>query len=187
MRTILKGTLLGSVIIYAWMTISWMFIPWHAKMFEHFKSDASVTTSILRNVDKGGVYQISPIMETKEEGKKAVSKRPIYMMAVVDLEMNEARMPAMYIYAFFNQLVVAFFFTLFTKLARIGSYIGRLLFVMGLAFSAIIMVLVPFWNWWQFPPIFIGIHALDLMIGWLLAGLAIAAVTRRANHVVSLQ
>ena len=185
MAVILKGTVLGAVIIFAWMAISWMFIPWHHQMFDHFKSEAGVTTAILRNIDKSGIYQISPIME--KEGTKSSSKKPFYMMAIVNLDQSDGRVALAYIYGFFNQVAVAFFFTLFTKMARIGSYAGRVLFVVGLSFAGMLMGLLPFWIWWQFPIHFIGVHALDLGIGWFLAGLAIAFVTKRANHVVSLQ
>ena len=194
MKTIIKGTILGAIIAYAWMTFSWMGLTfWHEKSFEHFKSEAGVTTAILRNIDKGGVYIMFPQEEgiKKGDGKKTsheqadlkkappATKRPLFMMAAVDLNPMDHPMPLLCVYSFLSHLIVAFFFTLFTKVAALRSYFGRLCFITGMSIAGSIMVLSPFWIWWRLSPIFIGMQALDFVIAWFLAGLAIAAVVKR--------
>ena len=38
------------------------------------------------------------------------------------------------------------------------------------------MILVPFWNWYGFPPEFTLGQTIEHVVGWFLAGIALAAI-----------
>ena len=44
-----------------------------------------------------------------------------------------------------------------------------------------IMILVPYWNWYGFPPDFTLGQIIEHAVGWLLAGIALAAMVRPAT------
>jgi hypothetical protein len=48
--------------------------------------------------------------------------------------------------------------------------------ILGLLAS--IMTLVPYWNWYGFPPDFTLAQIIEHTVGWLLAGVALAAIVR---------
>jgi Flp pilus assembly protein TadB len=58
------------------------------------------------------------------------------------------------------------------------GFLGRLLLVTGLGFFAWLVAYVPLWNWYGFPPAYTMGAFVELVVGWALAGLAIAWLVR---------
>lgn len=62
---------------------------------------------------------------------------------------------------------------------RVGaSYWTRVAIVTLLGIFAFVTVIVPYWNWYSFPADFVTSEAIEHAVGWLLAGLALAAIVR---------
>lgn len=192
MGVIIKGTIVGAIIAYIWGMVSWMVIPWHSKTFETFKSEASVQTTILRNIESSGIYIMPSPKNYKHEseevfdGRKSMPKSQIVMFAAINKDRAHAMTPMSFVYAFLTQMIIAFFLTWLTKATELRRYISRLFFIIGVTLTGGLMVYLPFWTWWQFPSLFVGVNLLDLLITWFLAGLAIAAFTKRHTQVVGL-
>ena len=70
-------------------------------------------------------------------------------------------------------LVAAFMLTLV-----VGSYGKRVLFVALLGLIAWLSINVSDWNWYRFPTSFVLGEGIDQIVGWLLAGLAMAKIVR---------
>src|SRR5262249_32821312 len=61
------------------------------------------------------------------------------------------------------------------------NYWGRVAFVTMLGIFGFIMVNIPYWNWYGFPTDFTAGQGIDHVVGWLLAGLVLAAIVRPAG------
>jgi hypothetical protein len=59
-----------------------------------------------------------------------------------------------------------------------SSYWGRVAFVTLLGIFGFVTISVPYWNWYGFPCDFTAGQAIEQVIGWLLAGLVLAALVR---------
>ena len=59
------------------------------------------------------------------------------------------------------------------------SYFGRVGFVVVFALAAGFVTHVPYWNWFYFNSQFTLVQITDLLVGWFLAGLAMAGVCKR--------
>ena len=194
MKAVIKGTIVGGIIAFIWGAVSWMVLPWHMNTMEHFKSDSSIQTTILRNAPKSGVYVIPNPHEFKKDAEeagdgkiKASPKERIVMFAAIDIDAKNPMSPMTYIYSFLTQLVVAFLITWIVKASDIRSYLGRLFAILGMVLMGSLMVYLPMWTWWHFPTMYIGVNIVDLLITWFLAGLTIAAFTKRPTQIVGLQ
>lgn len=193
MKTILKGTIIGGIIAFVWGTISWMVIPWHQAMFQQFKNPANVESAILRNVEGPGVYTIPGICDRMKEekseidtGKSKAVDNQLVMMAMVVPNMGNPMKPSMFVIGFIINMISAFFLTWVTKCAQISGYLNRLLFILGVVVVAACMTVLPTWNYWHSSAIFTIISFADLVLTWVLAGLGIAAVTKKPTQQIGL-
>ena len=195
MKVLIKGTLAGGVIAFIWCIISWMVIPWHAIAYNSFKSESSVQTVLQRNVDEPGIYLMPSIEEMDKKSEEPSDARhrgngaskQIFIFAAIDPHMTQGFSPVTFIISLASLFVIAFFVTALTKATRIVHYFSRLIFIGGIAFTGGLMIYLPLWNWMHFSPMYVALHLIDHVITWLLAGIAIAGVTRRTPHVVGLQ
>jgi hypothetical protein len=58
------------------------------------------------------------------------------------------------------------------------GYFGRWLFVVGIGVTAIIFSDLSMWNWWPVPTDYTAMLVVDHLVGWGLAGFAIAALVK---------
>ena len=54
----LKGSLLGGIVFFAWMNISWMFIGWHQAYMKPIENEAKLAQAIQSTVTEPGMYFI---------------------------------------------------------------------------------------------------------------------------------
>jgi hypothetical protein len=66
-----------------------------------------------------------------------------------------------------------------------GSYGQRVLFVALLGLIAWLSINVSYWNWYGFPTAFVLGEGIDQVVGWLLAGLAMAKIIRPAEKAMA--
>lgn len=171
-KVLIKGGLVGGLILFIWSAVSWMLLPWHLMTMNGFKEEAAVTQTITANVPSSGVYLLPISMQTPQ-----ATSGPL-MFATVKLESNWP-MSLLLVMSLVIQIVAAFLVTWLLTKTRDLSYMGRVGFVIVFALTAGIVTLLPLWNWFFFPLNYTLIGIADLLIGWLLAGLWIAKTTTR--------
>ena len=169
MSSLIKGGVLGGLIVFLWGSISWMALPWHHRMLQHFTHEPSVQAALLANAPRSGVY-IFP--QAHGQGLKSpfgfiVLKRE----GMTPMNFGILREAAIEIFS-------AFLITGLLLTASIKRYGTRVLFVLMVALTAGVLCHGPEWNWWGFPPSFILLDFTDLLIGWGLAGLVMAKVVQ---------
>lgn len=180
-KALAKGTILGAIIFYIWMVISWMVIPWHCSTLKNFQSEEAVSAVLMQNAPQSGVYVLPNFCnikgKEKEEKSKATEKGPFIFTSILR-EGYPYNSPIPYIISFIIQLICAFFITYLVWQAKDLSYWNRVWFVTIIGLTIGVMEMSN-WNWLGFSFGYSFLHLVDSVIGWFLAGLAIAAVTRR--------
>lgn len=181
MGKLIKGTVLGAIIVYIWMMVSWMALPWHCSVMHNFANSDQVSTAIMQNTTKNGIYLL-PGMCSKENGEEqaaAMKKGPI-IFASVQRTGIDPYSPSLYIKAFVIFFISALLVTSLFLLANIKHYLKGVVFVTLIGLTIGVFGELPNWNWWGSPLDYVGVEILDCVIAWFLAGLGISAVARRA-------
>lgn len=183
-KALLKGGIFGGIILYIWMMISWMALPWHCPTFEKFANEEAVTAAIMANSSKSGIYLLPNFCaDTKEMKNRSESLRkgPFVFSSIRRDGVNMSS-PRPYITAFIVYLIGAFIVTHLLSHTRNLSYWHGVWFVTLIGILVGLLSSAPNWNWWGFSFQFTLVQFLDWVIGWFLAGLAISAVVRRVNR-----
>ncbi|MFZ0565304.1 MAG: hypothetical protein WAM28_03880 [Chlamydiales bacterium] len=179
-RALTKGALLGGIILFIWMMISWMVLPWHCTVMRTFKNEEIVAQTILDNTESDGVYILPNLYEKKitDEERTALMKKGPVMFASVQRYGFDVDSIAPYVSALIIQIIGAFLVT-FLLLQTSGlGYLRKVLFITVIGLTLGVLGELPKWNWWGFSIGYVGVEMLDFLIGWFLAGLVIALFVR---------
>src|SRR5881397_2201976 len=113
--------------------------------------------------------------KAEAEGMKRMIQGP-FMFAAVNLQGTSGSGAALPI-QLVTSIVSAFLATWLLMNTTLPGYWPRVGFLVVLALTAGVICHVPDWNWWGFSAGYTAVAFADLLIGWTLAGLAIAKVT----------
>ena len=170
MKRLVLSAVLGGLIAYAYGAFSWMALPWHHQTLLGFKNEIELSAVLHAGAPKAGVYLLPHASRERWESPS--------MLAAVRphaIKPNDARY---YLRGLFVEIVGAFgLAVLLTMLPGIG-YWKRVGVIATVALIAGLLTRLPDWNWWGFSASFTLLSCADLVIGWFLAGLVIAACAR---------
>lgn len=171
MKLILQGGLLGGLILFVWSAISWMALPFHASSMHSFQNETLVQSAVMASLDQnhGGVYML-PKDHKKSAGNPS-------MLAVIRPQGCGPVGVSMLIGFLMQCLGAALATGLLLKTGGM-NYWGRVGFILMFAMAVGVVAVLPGWNWWGFSAAFIAVEFMDLFIGWFLAGLVIAKITK---------
>lgn len=188
MATVLKNGLIAGVILFAWGMISWMALPWHKTTMMKFGNETIVQQALQWNTQAAGVYILpnscqipknTPADKQKEMKQKAMQQMEKGPFVVAVVQPNGiGSMKKLMIQGFAIQLIGAFLASWLLLQAKIKSFGGKLMFVGVFALAAAVFGYLPYWNWFGFPTFYTLLDCADLLIGWLLAGTAIAVLSK---------
>lgn len=182
-KSLLKGAVVGGIIVFLWNMVSWLAIPWHEPVFKGFSSEEYVGSVIKNNAPEKGIY-ILPMLgygkDKKEQQQDYVSKvkeGPVVFAAVTPNGLNP-----MGVGHFFAglcvQIAAGAFVGMILHLCCCHNYFARVIIVLFTAIFTGIAGFVPTLVWWSFPFDYIAISFLDIVIGWLIAGFVLAAIIK---------
>jgi hypothetical protein len=185
MKLMLKGGVVGGLVLFIWSALSWMALPIHEQTFHGFSNETLVESALMASLDKGqaGVYILpnpkGPANQTEDAQKQAMEKSHKGPFAFIVMTPKGWGSMGLHMLVGFliNFLSAALVTGLLLKTGGM-KYWGRVWFVVLFAVTAGVICHLPEWNWWGFSARFIGAQFLDLIAGWLLAGLAIARITK---------
>lgn len=177
-KKILSAGILGGVIIFIWSAVSWMMLPYHMSSIHNFTNVNAVVDVVKQNAPKNGVY----LMPTMHQNGAAPSQEEMtqpMVFAVVHLEGMRPSMNQAMAISLATQIIAAFLVAyLLMKTSGLG-YFGRVGFVVVFALAAGVVTDVPYWNWFGFDCYYTLVQLADLLVGWFLAGLVMAAICRK--------
>ncbi len=164
------ASLAGAVIVFLWSIVSWMVLPWHNATMNTFTDESSIAVAVMSNTVANGVY-VMPSPASRKASENITM--PMVYMAVVHNAPNMMT-PTLFINGFVINLLGAIALVLLLSRAGRLSYFQKVIIVTIAALFAGIVGHLPNWNWWGFPALHTAVAIADLVIGWVLASLAMA-------------
>lgn len=177
---VVKGTVLGGIILFAWGAISWMALPWRESTILPFTNESGLAQVIVAGAPRSGMYML-PSAHRGDNAAQAAAQEQMMKGPMVFASVRLGPMGSMgglMATQVAIQLASALLATILLLHARPMAYGGRVLFVVGIALAVGVAGHLPEWNWWSFSAGYTMLDIADLVIGWGLAGLVIAKVAR---------
>lgn len=173
---LLFGALAGALIVFLWGGFSHAMMPWHKANILTLQNDAPVTQAIQQNAPKDGVYLVPnfPANATEEQRQDVMKRQAEGPRALVVYRNEGLSVPTILLGEFVTQLLGAFILVGMLSRARELGFWGRVAFVVSGALAGSLMVHLQNWNWYAFSAGHTAGMLADVLIGWALAGLAIA-------------
>jgi hypothetical protein len=187
MGRIIFGGLLAGVVVFFWGFVSHMLLPVGEMGILNIPNEESVLGAMRNSIQRPGFY-LFPYMDpkdTSEASHKALlekqKKGPVGVMVVHPEGTGGAEpvSPQRLGTELATNVLCAMLAALLLAQARPTlGYLGRVAFVTMLGIFGFVMVHVPFWNWYGFPLDFSAGQGIGHVVGWLLAGIVLAAIVR---------
>lgn len=188
MGKLLKGGILGGIVLFIWGALSWAVLDWHTTTLEKFP-DENAASTFIKSMPTSGMY-ILPLSfklpdsssqldkeKAMEENRQRKTKGPVVFAAISKQGASTDMIKEMGI-ALITQIIAALLITGLVLLKPHTQFSGRLFQIMLFALAAGIVTHIPYMIWFQFTPYYTLISILDLLIGWLFAGLVISYATK---------
>ncbi|MBU1298146.1 MAG: hypothetical protein KKF20_01085 [Bacteroidetes bacterium] len=182
MKKIILAGLTAGIAITIWQFAAWMVLPLHKDTIKPTPNEEAVTTVLSNSITEEGVYGLpnAPKQRNNPEEMKQWEEKfrrgPLATIFYRPTGDNPA-MTSQFIIRFIIQIIAAMIaaWLLSRSTAASQSYISRVCFVGVLGIFASIVTHVSFWNWMYFPLKYTTAMMADLIIGWIIGGLVIAA------------
>jgi hypothetical protein len=182
-KKLLLGAIIGGVILFIWGAISNMLLPFATAALQRFNDEEAVKQTIVANAPRSGVYFLPYMQEglTEEQQNAAFERAMQGPVLFVSIRLGQARsFGSLLITQFLIDVLAALLLTALLLSLRPMGYAQRVLFVVGVALVVGISALLPDWNWYNFSPAYTAGEFFGLLIGFALAGLALARIARPA-------
>lgn len=173
MSTSIKAGVLGGIVLFIWSAISWMYLPWHAATLNKFKDEKAVSEIVIANASQSGIYLLPGVQMagSQEKSPEMVMFSSVHQAGMQTKMMQSA---VSLVTKIISAILVAW---LLCNTSNLG-YVRRVGFIMVFALAAGFVTHVPYWNWFYFNSQFTLVQMADLLVGWFLAGLAMAGICK---------
>lgn len=186
MVRLVAASLIGGLVVFAWGSISWMVLTWHMTSMKPLPEADATFAAIQEKLPDSGVYYYPPMYEEGADEAAAeawAEKRtggPYISMLIYSKSGYMEGMPRQFVTGYLLEVVGAGLIACLICLAGpcLQSYGRRVMFACMIAIFATFAGPLMEWNWWEYPDEFATPMVLDGIIGWSLAGLAIAAIMK---------
>lgn len=182
MRIILAG-IVGGIVLFCWGAFSHMVLPIGEIGVKSLPNDAAVTAAMKSNIPEAGLY-FYPGMEG---GHSASSEAYAAFEAkyksgphgiLVYHPSGETPMTPMMMVTELVSNILACIAAAFVIGMTVSSFVGRVIAAGMFGVVSWLSVDASYWNWYGFPTDYFLAQIGDQVVGWLLAGVAIAALVR---------
>ncbi len=187
MGRLLISTIVGGIVVFAWGAVSWMVLPWHAATLQPFSNEVAVASVIRATVSHPGTYMLPNARsafgkanpanaKAREKAAQERMRQGPSVLAAVRLEGTNPSSPWMYLKGLGVEMLGALGVTILLLLLPRLGYWERVKIVTMVALVAGLLCYVQDWHWWGFSTSYTLVKIADLVIGYGLAGLAMAKV-----------
>jgi hypothetical protein len=166
---IIKGAITGAIVMFLYMAVSWMLVPWHMSALHSFKDEKGVAATFLKSAPQSGIY-ILPYT-TSPDQKPAIDKPFAFVSVMADGFDCAKGMPGMLLGEFALCLGLSALLTCLLKKQSGGCPV---LFSFKIGLLVGLVHNIPNVIWWHFPADFTLITMIDDVLSFTLAGLVIA-------------
>ena len=165
-KTLLLGTIFGTLTLFAWESVSNTVIPWHAPTMKAFKDSNAVVQTIKANAPTNGMY-----IETRGV-VAAVSFLP-------DMRSKTTLLGLMLGRQFVLDVAVALILLLTILRLPRATNLQYAFGTGAAAFAVSLSVFVSDWNWYGFGAGWTVVNTLERTIGYALMGLVVGACVNK--------
>jgi hypothetical protein len=168
MKRIILAALAGGLVLFVWGAVAWMLIPMRESSIRQLPDEKTVIASMQKANAQRGVYFFGA-----GPGKTGPQGLFVYTPSVQAMTGGQLARTLVF------DIVAALFVAWLLSRAATASFGGRVLFVaVAGGLIAAMVVDLPNWNWFAYPLDYTLGSVADKLIGWALAGLALAAIVR---------
>jgi hypothetical protein len=173
MTRILIAGLLGGLAMFVWTSIAHTMTPLGEAGVSAMPNEAAVTSAMTANLaGKPGLYMFPA---AALQGKAAAGPSGLLIYGDAATEMTPATLVEEAVVEILEAVVAAVLLS-FTVLA---GYWSRVAFVAGVGLAAVLSTNPSYWLWYRFPASYTLAAMVTDFVGYVVAGLVIAAVRRR--------
>ncbi len=184
-KKLIRGAVIGGVIVFLWCLVSWMVLPWHSMVFNKFTDEGSVANTIRNHAPVSGVYILpntytynaSTSASEMEKGISMMQHGPT-MFASIQVNGMGEKTARPFIVSLIIQIIGAGIVTWMLLQTKGLNYRQRVWFVTLYGIAIGVLGILPAWNWWALSPSYVASIFFDLIVGWFLAGLALAKICK---------
>jgi hypothetical protein len=194
MKILLAG-IFGGIVMFIWTSIAHMALPLGEAGINEIPNESAVLSAMQGNIgDKTGLYIFPGLgvgknatREEKSEAMKQMQQRIAANPSGILMYYPPGRP-----FAFGKSLVVEFSTEVLQAIlviwllaqTRIGSFAGRVGFVLIAGILAAITTNVSYWNWYGFPGVYTASYILVEIVGFFLVGIVAALLLRNRGPAV---
>jgi hypothetical protein len=194
MKILLAG-ILGGIAMFVWTSIAHMALPLGEAGINEIPNESAVLSAMQSSMgEKTGLYIFPGLgvgknasREEKNEAMKQMQQRIAANPSGILMYHPPGRQ-----FAFGKSLAVEFSTEVLQAIlviwllaqTRIGSFVGRVGFVVIAGIMAAITTNVSYWNWYGFPGVYTASYMLIEIVGFLLVGVIAALVLRKRSPAV---
>ena len=179
MRIFIAG-LLGAIVFFIWGFVAHTVLPIGNMGMKMATTEEPIIAALHDNLPGEGVYIVPGLAPEKmgdEAAQKAYSAKatanPYAWIVYQPVGQDELQMTDNLVKQFASNFLSALVVAFVLGLGSFG-FAKRVFIATALGVFAWLTISVPQWNWYRFPLDFAIGSLLDMVIGWLLAGVAIA-------------
>jgi hypothetical protein len=183
MTRILTGGVVAGIVLFFWGFVAHMLLPLGELGLKSLPTDDGMAAAITKDVREPGLYFLpgrdmsNPQSPADMEAHMAkVAKGPYGFMVLYPNGRDPSlgkRLPI----EFGTNVACAILAAILVSQLRPG-FLVRVACVTLVGLLASLMTLVPYWNWYGYPTDFTLAQIAEHTVGWLLAGIVLAAIVR---------
>jgi hypothetical protein len=194
MKILLAGVL-GGIVMFVWTSIAHMALPLGEAGINEIPNESAVLGAMQSSIgDKTGLYIFPGLGVSKNATREQKSEAMKQMQQRIAANPSGILMyhPPGRPFAFGKSLAVEFTIEVLQAIlviwllaqTRIGSFAGRVGFVLIAGVLAAITTNVSYWNWYGFPGLYTASYILIEIVGFILVGVAAGLVLRKRGPAV---
>jgi len=187
MKRIILAGLAGAVVYFIWQMLTWMMLPIHGPTVEGLPNESAVRDALTAQDLDSGVYLVpygnddEAMMDPESEFMKRHAEGPIFAI-FYHKEGLEPMAASVLLIGFITDVFSATIAASLLFCALGGcccrDYWQRVCFVTALGVFLALAAHVAYYNWMHFSAYYTAMFVVDSVVGWFLAGLAIAAIVK---------
>jgi len=194
MRILVAG-IVGGIVMFVWTSIAHMALPLGEAGINEIPNESAVLSAMQGSIgDNAGLYIFPGLGVGKNATKEAKNEAMKQMQQRIAANPSGILMyhPPGRPFAFGKSLVIEFSTEVLQAIlviwllaqTRIGSFAGRVGFVLIAGFLAAITTNVSYWNWYGFPGVYTASYILIEIVSFFLVGIVAALLLRKRGPAV---
>jgi hypothetical protein len=181
-RVFIAG-LVGGVAMYVWSFIAHVILPLGQVGVKELPNEPPVLSALSASVGNSHGLYLFPRMEpgsSMQQYQQKLASSPSGLIVYHEAG-REAMTAGQLVTDFVTEVVEALLAAFLLAQTRLSTFGGRVGFVAVIGVLANIATNIPYWNWYGFPGTYTASYVFMGVVGFIVAGLVIAAMLRRGE------